>query len=90
MVNGLMVVMKVEILEIFFFFKIELVNYVDSNGKKRKKYEGLFKEVINKFDDNFNGVVGFIQFMKDVIDFLNKENFLSFIKKKLVLMIDLD
>lgn len=90
MANGLMAVMKVETSETFSPSKIELVNYVDSNGKKRKKYEGLSKEAINKLDDNFNGAVGLIQFTKDAIDSLNKENSLSLTKKKLALMTDLD
>lgn len=90
MANGLMAVMKVETSETFSPSKIELVSYIDSKGKKRKKYEGLSKEAINKFDDNFNGAVGLIQFTKDAIDALNKESSLSLTKKKLALMTDLD
>ncbi|WP_281309764.1 CHAP domain-containing protein [Flavobacterium flavigenum] len=90
MASGLMAVMRVETSETFSPSKIELVSYVDSKGKKRKKYEGLSKEAINKLDENFNGAVGLIQFTKDAIEALNKENSLSLTKKKLALMTDLD
>jgi hypothetical protein len=90
MVNGLMAVMKVETSETFSPSKIELVSYIDDKGKKRKKYQGLSKEAINKLDDNFSGAVGLIQFTKDAIDALNKENSLSLNKKKLALMTDVE
>ena len=90
MANGLMAVMKVETSETFSPSKIELVSYIDDKGKKRKKYQGLSKEAINKLDDNFSGAVGLIQFTKDAIDALNKENSLSLNKKKLALMTDLE
>lgn len=90
MANGLMAVMRVETSETFSPSKIELVSYAGSNGKKKKKYAGLSKEAINKLDDNFNGAVGLIQFTKDAIDALNKENSLSLTKKKLALMRDID
>lgn len=90
MANGLMAVIKVETSETFSPSKIELVSYNDRSGKKRKKYQGLSKEAINKLDENFNGAVGLIQFTKDAIDALNKENSLSLTKKKLALMSDLN
>jgi hypothetical protein len=90
MANGLMAVMKVETSETFSPSKIELVSYIDDKGKKRKKYQGLSKEAINKLDDNFSGAVGLIQFTKDAIDALNKENSLSLNKKKLALMTDVE
>ncbi|MGQ7946608.1 hypothetical protein [Flavobacterium sp. WC2509] len=90
MANGLMAVMKVETSETFSPSKIELVSYIDDNGKKRKKYQGLSKEAINKLGENFSGAVGLIQFTKDAIDALNKENSLNLNKKKLALMTDVE
>lgn len=90
MANGLMAVMRVETSETFSPSKIELISYVDGNGKKKKKYAGLSKEAVNKLDDNFIGAVGLIQFTKDAIDALNKENSLNLTKKKLALMSDID
>jgi hypothetical protein len=90
MANGLMAVMYVETSGTFSSSKIDLVSYIDSKGKKRKKYQGLSKAAINKLDENFSGAVGLIQFTKDAIDALNKENSLKLTKKKLALMIDID
>ncbi|WP_294960060.1 CHAP domain-containing protein [uncultured Flavobacterium sp.] len=88
MANGLMAVMRVETSETFSPSKIELISYTDSNGKKRKKYQGLSNDAINKLDDNFSGAVGLIQFTKDAIDAINKENSLKLTKKQLALMTD--
>ncbi|WP_375604891.1 M23 family metallopeptidase [Flavobacterium davisii] len=90
MANGLMAVMAVESAETFSASKIGLVSYIDENGKRKRKYQGISKENILKLNENFSGPVGLIQFTEDAIKALNKENSLILTKRKLALMTNIE